>query len=85
MAGVIFGSLVAADTGHITQVCVLPTHKGHGVGYELVRRALHVFTENRCERVSLTVTAANTSAVELYQRMGFRATRRFAAYVWEGF
>ena len=85
MAGVIFGSLVAADTGHITQVCVLPTHKGHGVGYELMRRALHVFTENRCERVSLTVTAANTSAVELYQRMGFRATRRFAAYVWEGF
>jgi ribosomal protein S18 acetylase RimI-like enzyme len=85
MAGVIFGSLVAADTGHITQVCVLPAHKGQGVGYELVRRALYIFTQNRCERVSLTVTAANTSAVELYQRMGFRATRRFAAYVWEGF
>ena len=32
MAGVIFGSLVAADTGHITQVCVLPAHKGQGVG-----------------------------------------------------
>ena len=46
MAGVIFGSLVAADTGHITQVCVLPAHKGHGVGYELVRRALHVFAKS---------------------------------------
>ena len=44
-----------------------------------------MFAMNQCERVSLTVTAGNTEAIELYQRIGFRATRRFAAYVWEGF
>ena len=85
MAGVILGSLVAGDTGHVTQVCVAPLHKGQGVGYELMRRSLSVFAMNQCERVSLTVTAGNTEAIELYQRIGFRATRRFAAYVWEGF
>lgn len=85
LAGVILGSLVAGDTGHVTQVCVAPLHKGQGIGYELMRRSLGVFAENQCERVSLTVTAGNNAAIELYQRLGFRATRRFAAYVWEGF
>jgi ribosomal protein S18 acetylase RimI-like enzyme len=85
MVGIILASLVAADTGHITQVCVSPANKGQGVGYELLRRSLYIFAQSHCERVSLTVTAGNTEAIELYQRIGFRATRRFAAYVWEGF
>jgi predicted GNAT family acetyltransferase len=29
------------------------------------------------------VTAANTDAVALYERVGFRTVRQFAAYVWE--
>jgi ribosomal protein S18 acetylase RimI-like enzyme len=85
MAGIILASLVAADTGHITQLCVSPANKGQGVGYELLRRSLYILAQSHCERVSLTVTAGNTEAIELYQRVGFRATRRFAAYVWEGF
>ena len=85
LAGVIFGSLVSADTGHITQVCVAPSMKSKGLGYELLRRSMLVFAQNRCERVSLTVTASNTVAIDLYNRVGFRAMRRFAAYVWEGF
>jgi ribosomal protein S18 acetylase RimI-like enzyme len=85
LVGVIFGSLVSGDTGHVTQVCVAPGMTGKGIGYELLRRSMLIFAQNRCDRVSLTVTAANTSAIDLYQRMGFRAMRRFAAYVWEGF
>jgi ribosomal protein S18 acetylase RimI-like enzyme len=41
--------------------------------------------EHGCRKVSLTVTAANNEAVTLYERMGFRTTRKFCAYVWEGF
>ena len=85
LAGLILGSLVASDTGHITQVCVSPAQKGQGIGYELMRRSLGIMAQSGCERVSLTVTAANAGAIELYQRIGFRATRRFAAYVWQGF
>ena len=72
MAGIILGSLVAADTGHVTQVCVAPANKGQGVGYELLRRALYILLQSHCERVSLTVTAGNTEAIELYQRIGFQ-------------
>jgi ribosomal protein S18 acetylase RimI-like enzyme len=85
VAGVILCSTVAADTGHITQVCVNPEFQGKGVGYELLRNALNTLRDAGCTRTSLTVTASNTNAIQLYQRMGFRSRRRFAAYVWEGF
>ena len=85
LAGLILGSLVASDTGHITQVCVSPDYQHYGVGFELMRRSLYIFSQKKCEHVSLTVTAANVGAIGLYQRIGFRATRRFAAYVWDGF
>jgi ribosomal protein S18 acetylase RimI-like enzyme len=85
VAGVLLASAVSSDTGHVTQVCVLPDRRGQGFGYELIRRAMTTMKEHGCEKTSLTVTASNTHAMQLYQRMGFRAKRRFAAYVWEGF
>jgi ribosomal protein S18 acetylase RimI-like enzyme len=85
LCGIVLSSHVADDVGHVTQICVAPEWKGRGVGYELMRAALLAMRRDGCERVSLTVTASNTGAIQLYQRMGFRATRRFAAYVWDGF
>lgn len=85
VAGLILGSLVAPECGHITQVCVGPETQGKRVGYELVRRSMRSFAEMGCAKTSLTVTASNTNAIRLYQNTGFRAVRRFAAYVWEGF
>ncbi len=85
LEGLSLTSLVAPQVGHITQICVSPEVRGSGVGYELMRRSLRAFVDCGCEKASLTVTAANQDAVQLYQRMGFRATRRFGAYVWEGF
>jgi ribosomal protein S18 acetylase RimI-like enzyme len=85
MAGLSLASLVAAEVGHVTQICVAPEMKGTGAGYELLRRTLNSLAGEGCIRASLTVTASNQEAVQLYQNMGFRATRRFAAYVWDGF
>ena len=85
MCGIVLSSHVASDVGHVTQICVSNEWKGRGVGYELMRSAMLALSDGRCERVSLTVTASNTGAIQLYQRMGFRSTRRFAAYVWDGF
>lgn len=84
LAGLALASTVAADTGHITQICVAPDRHGRGLGYELLRRSLRELAAHGCEKASLTVTTANKTAVQLYARMGFRAVRRFAAYVWEG-
>jgi ribosomal protein S18 acetylase RimI-like enzyme len=50
-----------------------------------MRTAMVAMVDDGCERTSLTVTASNSGAIQLYQRLGFRSTRRFAAYVWDGF
>jgi len=83
LCGISLTSLVASDTGHITQVCVAPSHRGTGVGYALLRRSLLALAVHGCQRVSLTVTAANASAVRLYDQMGFTERRGFAAFVWD--
>jgi ribosomal protein S18 acetylase RimI-like enzyme len=81
--GVCLTSLVAADVGHITQVCVAPAFRGTGLGYELLRRSLLALAAHGCRTVSLTVTTSNASAIQLYERMGFVNRRDFAAYVWD--
>ena len=83
LCGVSLSSLVAAETGHITQICVAPSHQGKGIGYELLRRSLTALAAHGCRRASLTVTSTNESAVRLYEQMGFRNRRDFAATVWE--
>jgi ribosomal protein S18 acetylase RimI-like enzyme len=85
LCGISLTSLIAPDSGHITQICVSPAVRGTGVGYELLRRSLTALRDMGCRSASLTVTAANRDAVALYERVGFRTVRRFGAYVWEGF
>ena len=85
LCGISLASLVASDVGHITQICVAPDAQRTGIGYELMRRSLNELARHGCEKTSLTVTSSNQHAIQLYQRMGFRSMRRFAAYVWEGF
>ncbi len=85
MAGICLGSLVRADVGHITQIAVAPGMQGRGVGFELLRRSVDAFHDHACRAVSLTVTASNSAAVELYEQVGFRTIRRFHAFVWEAF
>lgn len=74
---------VAPRTGHVAQVCVSPSLRGTGAGYELMRRALTSLSAAGLEEASLTVTAANERALALYQRLGFRTIREFDAFVWE--
>jgi ribosomal protein S18 acetylase RimI-like enzyme len=85
LCGMCLSSLVAYDVGHITQVCVVPAFKGKGCGYELMRRSLEALIIAGCRAASLTVTAANTEAIALYERLGFRTVKEFFACVWEGF
>ncbi len=83
LCGISLASLVAAGTGHITQICVAPEHKGAGIGYALLRSSLLALAAHGCSRAGLTVTSANTGAIRLYERMGFIDRREFAAFVWD--
>lgn len=85
LCGISLTSVVAPECGHITQICVSPSVRGTGIGYELLRQSLTTLRDMGCHSASLTVTAANEDAVALYERVGFRTARRFSAYVWEGF
>ncbi len=84
LIGLSLASLVSADVGHITQICVVPAVRGRGLGYELLRHSLEGLRAHGCRKVSLTVTASNEGAVKLYLSCGFTIRRTFAAYVWDG-
>lgn len=85
LAGICLSSLVAEDIGHITQVCVSKAARHKGIGYELLRRSLEALARNHAKRASLTVTAENKRANQVYEQMGFMKRREFSAYVWDGF
>jgi GNAT superfamily N-acetyltransferase len=84
LAGIILCSRVRYDVGHVTQVCVLPEHRAQGLGKLLMAATIRNLTQRKFAALSLTVTEANTRAVELYQQLGFETKRVFDAFVWEG-
>lgn len=59
--------------GHteISAVCVTPTHRGKGLGAELVRQMADRIMSSG-ERPFLHAYASNHSAIALYERLGFR-------------
>jgi ribosomal protein S18 acetylase RimI-like enzyme len=85
LAGLSLCSLVAPQVGHITQICVAPKYRGMGLGYELLRRSLLGLQLAACRLATLTVTAVNRPAIDLYERIGFATVRKFRALVWDGF
>ena len=85
LCGISLASLVAPDCGHITQICVSPQVRGTGIGYALLRQSLKTLKDMGCRSASLTVTANNDDAVNLYLRVGFETVKRFSAFVWEDF
>ena len=82
--GVILCSRVKDDVGHVTQVCVLPDHRGRRIGESLMAATMAELRRRRFSSLSLTVTEANHRAVELYKHLGFDITKVFDAFVWEG-
>jgi GNAT superfamily N-acetyltransferase len=76
-------SRVRADVAHITQLCVSPALRGHGLGQTLLRHCAENIRQHGISTLSLTVTESNTAAVELYERNGFTTLHRFDAMIWE--
>jgi ribosomal protein S18 acetylase RimI-like enzyme len=76
-------STVAEGVGHTTQICVMPGYQGHNIGRQLMESSIHALKRRRYESLSLTVTSVNKRAVELYEHLGFRTVKTFAAGVWK--
>ena len=58
----------------ISSVCTMPTHRNHGLGSRLVGALIAGMTR-RADRPFLHVLSTNSSAIRLYQQLGFRARR----------
>lgn len=84
LVGVILCSRVRHDVGHVTQICVLPEYRMHGLGKALLACTMANLRQRKFSALSLTVTEGNTRAVELYKNLGFATKRLFDAFVWEG-
>ena len=82
--GLILCSRVKDNIGHVTQVCVLPEHRGKKIGLALLEASAEELRKRSFKTLSLTVTEANERAVDLYRQLGFSVARVFDAFVWEG-
>lgn len=80
--GAVLTSEVAPGVGHTTQICVLPGHQGHGLGRLLMEHSIQALRAMKFHELTLTVTAVNRSAVQLYEKLGFKTLRSFTAGVW---
>lgn len=81
--GMVLGSRVSPESGHITQVCVHPSYRQHGMARMLLSVAAFQFMKHGAVEISLTVTEANRQAIALYLSEGYTCNHRFDAAVWK--
>jgi len=78
----VLGSRVSAQCGHITQICVHPAYRRMGLARLLLYVAAAEFQRQGMTELTLTVTEANTHAVDLYTAEGYTVAHSFNAAVW---
>lgn len=81
--GMVLTSTVAPGIGHTTQICVLPGYQKNGLGRCLMEASLAALRDRAYRALTLTVTATNENAVRLYENLGFKTVKTFAAGVWQ--
>ena len=82
LQGLILTSRVEPDTAHIPQLCISPRRRARGMGRLLLRHAATELARAGMRTVTLTVTEANTPALDLYRGLGFTTRHPFHANIW---
>jgi ribosomal protein S18 acetylase RimI-like enzyme len=83
MVALVLGSRVSSESGHITQLCVHPEYRRRGLARNLINLAASCFLHQGVSEISLTVTEANTEAIDLYRAEGYNCAHSFDATVWQ--
>jgi ribosomal-protein-alanine N-acetyltransferase len=71
---------IAADEAHVLNVSVAPDYQGNGLGRRLMRRLLTLAGQHRADSVFLEVRESNTTALYLYESLGFNEVGRRRGY-----
>lgn len=66
------GVWLVVDAAQITNVAVVETVRGQGIGEALMREAIRVAKETNMDTMSLEVRVTNTVAQNLYRKLGFQ-------------
>ena len=65
--GLILCSRVKDNIGHVTQVCVLPEHRGKKIGLALLEASAEELRKRSFKTLSLTVTEAKQEELNQYR------------------
>ncbi|WP_231578946.1 ribosomal protein S18-alanine N-acetyltransferase [Rossellomorea marisflavi] len=66
------GVWIVVDEAHITNVAVLPSHRGKGYGELLMRKIMEMAIESGARVMTLEARVSNVSAQSLYRKLGFQ-------------
>jgi len=83
LVGLVLGSRVSPESGHITQICVHPGYRRRGLARLLLSLAAFHFMRLGVTEISLTVTESNSAAIDLYRQEGYACPHSFDAAVWK--
>jgi ribosomal protein S18 acetylase RimI-like enzyme len=83
LAALVLGSRVSPQSGHLTQVCVHPAFRRRGIARLMLNVAAFHFMRLGATEISLTVTEANSGAIDLYKDEGYSCAHTFDAAVWQ--
>eukprot|EP00963_Diacronema_lutheri_P011383 scaffold1386_cov342-Pavlova_lutheri.AAC.12 len=72
------------ERGYIAMLVVQRKHRHLGLGTGLVRSAIQVMREERCEEVALEAEVTNLGAIRLYEKLGFIRDKRLHRYYLHG-
>lgn len=84
MIGFVVGMLEPDHTGHITTIGVAPECRRRGVAQGLLVKMEEGFRRRDVRIVRLEVRSVNTSAQQLYRKIGYTVTQRLPKYYSNG-
>lgn len=70
------GISTVIDEGYITNVAVFPECRGQGIGKALLHRVFALGRDEGLSFISLEVRPSNSSAIGLYEKLGFKTEGR---------
>ena len=81
VCGLIVTTRISEHTGMVPQISVRRDWQGRGVGTGLMRLYFQKASQHALKRVTLSVSAENRGAYDLYRRLGFSQAKTFHAFV----
>jgi RimJ/RimL family protein N-acetyltransferase len=71
------------QAGWINNIGVAPSHRGKGLGSEMLQFCLQLFQDEGCKEAKLGVSAVNTRAIHVYKKLGFSIDKHLQTFIWQ--